>query len=241
MTATPWHRRFYESTRGRLVGLLRREPRTIEELAREVGVTNNAVRGHLAVLERDGLVAQTGLRRGGGKPAYVYELTADAERLFPKAMGAVLAELLHVLSEQLDGAELEAALRDTGRRLAANRGGRRDVALLHRVRAAVQALVDLGGSAQFEKHDGRYTVQGLDCPFQEVVTEHPQVCFLAEALVEEMVAADVRQRCQRKPTPRCLFEILADGRQPAGPSRTARRRSSGSSVRRKRTSGPPSA
>lgn len=88
--ATRWDQRFFASTRGQVVALLRRSSRTVEELAQALGLTDNAVRAHLAALERDGLARQHGVRRGGGKPAYAYELTTEAERLFPKAYVPVL-------------------------------------------------------------------------------------------------------------------------------------------------------
>jgi predicted ArsR family transcriptional regulator len=80
-------RQFFESTRGRMVTLLRRGGLTVDELAKAVALTNNGVRAHLATLERDGLVRQRGTVRpasGGGKPAYVYELTPEAEGLFTR-------------------------------------------------------------------------------------------------------------------------------------------------------------
>src|ERR671914_2397833 len=102
--ATNWGEKFFESTRGQIVTLLRRSGRTVEELAHSQGLTANGVRAHLAVLERDGIVRQRGsVRRGGsggGKPAYIYELTPQAEDLFPKAYELVLRRLLDVLSEQ---------------------------------------------------------------------------------------------------------------------------------------------
>jgi predicted ArsR family transcriptional regulator len=70
--STGWDRRFFDSTRGRIVTMLRRSNRTVEDLARALDLTDNGVRAHLAVLERDGIVRQRGsLRRtsGGGKPA----------------------------------------------------------------------------------------------------------------------------------------------------------------------------
>ena len=100
-----------------MVALLRRGGRTVEELARAVGLTNNGVRAHLATLERDGIVRQGGTVRpasGGGKPAYVYELTPEAEGLFPKAYEPVLGRLLDVLSEGLGPQESEALLRGWG-------------------------------------------------------------------------------------------------------------------------------
>jgi predicted ArsR family transcriptional regulator len=73
-----WDQRFLSTTRGQVVVLLGRAPRTVEELATELGVTDNAVRTHLSSLERDGLVRQNGLRRSGGKPAFVFDVTPAA-------------------------------------------------------------------------------------------------------------------------------------------------------------------
>src|SRR3954469_11448670 len=84
LATTRWDRKFFASTRGQIVTLLRRGGRTVEELAQGVGLTDNGVRAHLATLERDGIVWQRGTvsSSGGGKPAYVYELTSEAEALF---------------------------------------------------------------------------------------------------------------------------------------------------------------
>ena len=76
-----WDQKFFESTRGKVVTLLRRGGRTVEELAQELGLTDNGVRAHLASLERDGIVRQRGLvphGSGGRKPAYIYELTPSS-------------------------------------------------------------------------------------------------------------------------------------------------------------------
>ena len=42
--------RFFGSTRGRMVTLLRRRGLTVDELAAEVGLTTNGVRAHFATL-----------------------------------------------------------------------------------------------------------------------------------------------------------------------------------------------
>ena len=117
--ATNWDERFFESTRGRIVMLLRRSGRTVEELANSQGLTDNGVRAHLAILERDGIVRQRGsVRRGsgGGKPAYVYELTPKAEDLFTKAYEPMLRRLLDVLAERMGPEDTDALLRAVGSR-----------------------------------------------------------------------------------------------------------------------------
>src|SRR3954452_11157273 len=90
-------------TRGQVLALLRRGPTTVEELARAIGVTDNAVRLHLSALERDGMALAVGVRREGtvGKPATLYAVSPTAEAAFSKAYEPVLTTLLVTLSGKL--------------------------------------------------------------------------------------------------------------------------------------------
>ncbi len=153
--AARWDQRFFESTRGRIVTMLRRAGRTVDELAPAVGLTDNGVRAHLATLERDGLVQQRGVvRRGGsGKPAYVYELTPQAEELFPKAYEPVLRQLLDVLTERVGPEESEALLRSVGHRIAEEQTVPAN-GVHARLEAAVDVLNELGSLAELEERDG---------------------------------------------------------------------------------------
>jgi predicted ArsR family transcriptional regulator len=209
--ATNWDERFFESTRGQIVTLLRRSGCTVEELARAIGLTDNGVRAHLAVLERDGIVRQRGsVRRssGGGKPAYVYGLTEQAEDLFPKAYEPALRRLLEVLSERLGSGESEALLRSVGRRLAEEHSTRADGA---RLESAVEVLNELGGLAELEEHDGGLVIRGYSCPLAGVTPDHPEVCRMVETLIAELAGVPVHERCDRGERPRCCFEVAAAG------------------------------
>jgi predicted ArsR family transcriptional regulator len=211
--ATSWEEKFFESTRGRMVALLRRSNRTVEDLARALDLTDNGVRAHLAVLERDGIVRQRGsVRRssGGGKPAYVYELTSEAEDLFPKAYEPTLRRLLDVLGERLGPEESEALLRSVGRRLAEEHSTRADGAHA-RLETAVEVLNELGGLAELEERDGAVVIRGYSCPLAGVTPEHPEVCRMAEALVGEVAGVSVHEQCDRGERPRCCFEIASAG------------------------------
>jgi len=90
-----WLARLTGETQARLLGLLRRSRQTITTLAEALGLTDNAVRMHIAALHRDGIVEQVGTQRDtGGKPARVYGLTREGEELFPKAYALVLGKLV---------------------------------------------------------------------------------------------------------------------------------------------------
>ena len=205
MSLTRWDERFFASTRGQVVALLRRGLGTVEDLAQALELTDNAVRAHLTALERDGLVAQRGLRRGVGKPAYTYALTPDAERLFPKAYGALLHLMLDALAERLPPDALEALLRDVGHRLAEGHAPPSGD-LQTRVEDAVGVLGELGGLADVEARDDGFVILGRSCPLAAAVDGHPETCLLAEALLADVIGVPVRQTCEPD-LPRCRFEV----------------------------------
>src|SRR3954447_25544288 len=90
-----WVERLIGDTQAQLLRVLRRSQQTITGLAEKLGLTDNAVRTHVAVLERDGIVADVGAQRDtGGKPARIYALTNEGEELFPKAYALVLGGLV---------------------------------------------------------------------------------------------------------------------------------------------------
>jgi predicted ArsR family transcriptional regulator len=227
LTTVSLSRRFLESTRGRIVGLLRRSARTVEDLAQALELTDNAVRSHLATLERDGFVQAGGQRRGpgagkpatvyelqrrgpgAGKPATVYELAPEAEPQLSSAYAPVLRALMDELAERLTPDEREVALRAVGRRLAAatpTAPGDRQA----RLRAAVALLGALGGDAEIERGEGGAdVVRGCGCPLSAVTATRPEACRAVETLLEEVVGAPVRERCDRGERPRCRFVVEA--------------------------------
>ena len=208
MKTTKLDKRFFDSTRGRIVSLLREGSSTVNELASKLELTDNAVRAHLLTLERDGLVRQSGVQRGARKPHFAYELTAEAERLFPKAYDALLNQLITVLKGRLPPSALEDVLREVGRSLAARHSsGQTPADLEGRLQNALEVLKAIGGTPSVEREDGRLFIRSGGCPLSAAVVEHPEVCELAEALVAEIVGLPVRERCDRGESPKCRFEV----------------------------------
>jgi len=208
--------RLFRSTRGRIVTLLREGNSTVNDLAAALGVTDNAIRAQLAILERDGLVAESGRQPGTRKPHVAYALTPAAERLFPKPYEPLLQELLTVLGRELPTEQLDEMLRTAGRGPAAGVGhrgaatGASGADLRARVDAAVEVLGQLGGMASVEESaDGRLMIRGRSCPLQAAVSAYPGSCRVAEAMLSEIVGAPVRERCEKGDSPRCCFEVGA--------------------------------
>ena len=205
---TDLSKRFMETTRGQVLSLLRRGPRTVEELARELDLTDNAIRAHLATLERDGLVTQAGLRRGAGagKPAAIYELTPEVEVRLSRAYAPVLGALLDELANRFPQEQTEDLLRAVGHRLAAAVHRREDTPE-GRARQAVALLNELGGDASLEPDDTGYRIRGCGCPVSAAVSRRPETCRMVQALLSDVTGAEVRQCCEQGARPQCCFTI----------------------------------
>ena len=202
-----WLRQVAEGTRGQLLVLLRRSTRTINELASALGISDNAVRMHVAALQRDGLVESAGLERAtGGKPAQLFEITREAEERFPKAYALVLGELIGVLEAEQGRGAVTRLLREVGAR-AASGSGPPAAELEGRVGQAAAVLRALGGDVEVERRGEEWVIQGYACPLSAVTREHAEACSLAETLVGEITGAPTREDCVRGDRPRCAFRV----------------------------------
>jgi predicted ArsR family transcriptional regulator len=205
-----WNKRLLASTRGRILALLRDERRTVNDLAAALNLTDNAVRAHLVSLERDGLVRQYGTRPGKRKPHAAYELSAEAEQIFPKAYGLLLNQLMTVLSNRLTPRRLRATLHEVGRALAKDhlsqlKGRSRP----ERIKVALNLLNDLGGSSSFKESGGKQFIYGRNgCPLAAVAVNHPEACFIVESLLSNIIGVTARKCCEYGETPSCCFELI---------------------------------
>ncbi len=205
MSSNPLARRFFDSTRGQIILLLRHRARTVAELVAALGITDNAVRTHLTSLERDGLVRQKGERRGFRKPHLSYQLTTEAEEIFPKAYGPVLNALLFAIKERHGTDELKELLTTAGKSLVKSALPNADTDPKDPVDVAVAALESLGGSAEVEREGSHVTIRGVGCPLSAVTADHEQICQMVEDMLSEILGIAVEQACSRSCAPKCKF------------------------------------
>ncbi len=197
-----------DATRGRLLALLREGTWTVYDLAARLDLTDNAVRFHLAALEREGSVAKVGVQRhsGAGQPAVLYTLTRAADEAFSRAYAPVLAAFVEELHAIMSGTQLAVFLGRVGNRLA---GGKKDAteSLRKRITGASDLLNSLGGITTVERSSDTYRIVGRACPLAAAVEADHCVCSVVTALVSTVVDAEVLERCDRSGRPKCCFEI----------------------------------
>ena len=209
MKDTKFGKNFFESTRGQVLGLLRWGIGTVEELSVQLKLTDNAVRAHLATLERDGLAERRGLQRGARKPHYHYALTAEAEQLFPKAYSTLFNQLLATIKQRIAPDELESILREVAQSLAAGNTPEANETVESRAGRALAKLESMGGAPVLKNEDDKLLIQSVtSCPFDVAVAQHPEVCRLAEAFLSEVTGLKVKEHCHKGEYPQCSFEII---------------------------------
>jgi DeoR family transcriptional regulator, suf operon transcriptional repressor len=193
-------------TRGRLLGLLCGADRTAAELAGELRISARTVRGHLRLLEEEGIVAHRVVRRDAGKPAHEYYLTPLGSTRLSRAYLPLLAALLEVVHDRAGDVEEEALLREAGRALA-RRFPRPGGALGKRVAAAVELLGEMGGVSWVRVEDDVLWIHGACCPLRGLVSSRPAACKSVEALLTDFIGAPVREHCVRGDAPACRFVV----------------------------------
>jgi predicted ArsR family transcriptional regulator len=206
-----WETNIGGAMRGRIIRLLRRGEKTVDELAAELGVTDNAVRSHLTVLEDAGVVEQSSTRRTGtpGKPATVYRVAREAEPHLSAAYAPILEALLVALENRLETKQLDALFREVGRKLAEDvEAAPKSASLATRARLAASLLGELGAEIDVESTDGGFVIRGHACPVASAVRVQPGVCRAMEELVAGVTGARVHECCDRADgVARCRFEI----------------------------------
>lgn len=194
-------------TRGRIIDLIRRSPTTVTEMATRLELSYNAVRGHLAALERDSLVRAGGVRRGGTRPSALYELAPGVDDLLSRAYVPFAYHLVRGLSERFPERELDEIMRDVGRGLATEWPRPRGT-LTQRLESASALLQELGAPNELERLNGTVRIRGFGCLLAAAVQGRPHVCRAMETLLAEFLETPVRECCDRGERPRCCFEIV---------------------------------
>jgi predicted ArsR family transcriptional regulator len=202
-----WQRQSSKTTRNRIVALLRRGERSVEELAESLGLTDNAVRAQLAALERETIVQSTGVRRDGtvGKPATLYGIAPDSTALFSSAYAPVLTAVLAELRARMTPKQVESVLRHAGHRLASSLPAR--ATFDERVKASATFLTGLGADADLVQTGNSYEIRGHGCVLSDAVVECPASCAILEQLLHDVTGGTVKERCDHSSRPSCRFLI----------------------------------
>lgn len=187
--------RFFASTRGKIVTELRRRgSASAADLAHEFGLSPNAIRQQLVVLERDGLVLETPVRRGPTKPTLEFSLSDEAGKLFPQAHDKMLAAVLREVREQFGTPAVDRIFDGLSKR-AVERARQRVTAEAPEAKVAqlTAMLRENGVVAEYSLIDGGFALHEHNCPYSNVATEHPEMCAVIHNVIEDTIGGEHQQ------------------------------------------------
>lgn len=202
--------RFFQTTRGKIVTELRRRgSASAADLAQLFGLSPNAVRQQLVVLERDGLVVEEPVRRGPTKPTLEFSLTAEADKLFPQAYDKMLDAVLKEVRNQFGPPAVRQIFEGLAKR-AAGRARERITAETKEERVAqlTELLRESGVVAEYSLIDGGFAVHEHNCPYSETAKEHPEVCQVIHRVIDETIGGKHEQtESLARGGKECRFEL----------------------------------
>ena len=177
----------------------------VGDLTEAAGVVAVTVRAHLAVLEREGLVTGREVRTGrAGRPRIHYELTQEAQDVFPKGYDRLARRLLQTLGSEARNGLISETAAAWAAAVAATveQGDRRDV-----VRAAIEALNETGSEAEWSDGDGRAQVRLHNCPYPNIVQSFPQICDMERAFLQDLLQLPVQVIESGPQCAECVMEV----------------------------------
>ncbi len=173
-------------------------PSSPDQLATRLGASRTGVLQQLRGLEAAHLVSRQTVRHGVGRPRHLYDITPDAQDLFPSNYDGLAAGLLAAI-EAIGGDDLleqvfAARRRQLGDRVRDDLGDRLTTGapLLDRVRelAVIQANNGYLATASVDP-DGAIRLVEHNCAIYHVAEGSPAACAAELELFSEVLGADV--------------------------------------------------
>ncbi len=187
---------------------------TVDLLSNDLKITPMGVRQHLASLERKDLVIHKTLRRGVGRPGFLYKLSEAAEEFFPRRYGNFALDILMGI-ERKDGRQKVDELFGWRKEKILNHkkqilnGGK---TLAEKVPLMAELLENEGYISDMEVNDEEYILRQYNCPISAVSKNYPEACKHELELYRELFDAKVeRTKCLSTGENVCEYRVSKNG------------------------------
>ncbi|WP_078555653.1 helix-turn-helix transcriptional regulator [Bacillus alkalicellulosilyticus] len=188
----------YPTTKEQILELLNRHGQlSVTSLAKELDITEMAVRRHVHSLENENLITSELIRLPMGRPSALFSLTLTGQETFPRNYANVTLDLLRDI-EEMNGKEMVD-------HLFAKRKARMKEEYFPRVQgksfekrvyelAAIQNAS--GYMVEVEKEtDDSYIFKEFNCPISQIAKQYPIACLCEQQLFSELLGS-VKVECK---------------------------------------------
>ena len=192
-----------------LVHLRRTGAASPDAIAAAIGASRSGVAQQLRALEGAGLVSRTAVRHGVGRPRHLYDVTTDAQGLFPSNYEGLATGLIAAIVE-LGGDTLLEDVMAARSRQAGNvlRDGLAaalpdDAPLLDRVRELARLQDQLGYLAEMEVADDAIRLVQHNCAVHDIAIASGAACRAELAMFRDLLGPGVERECHIMDGDRC--------------------------------------
>ena len=185
--------------RHEILDRLRRDgPTSPDQLAQTIGASRTGVLQQLRALEETNFVSRQTVRHGVGRPRHLYDVTSEAQELFPSNYDGLAAGLLAAIGAVGGDALIEQVFQarrrqigDRVRRELDERVGA-DASLIDRVRALAVLQDELGYLADAAiEADGTIRLREHNCAIFDVARGQRSACDAELDLFREVLGVEV--------------------------------------------------
>jgi predicted ArsR family transcriptional regulator len=206
-----------------LIHLRQAGPTSPDNLAAAIGASRTGVLQQLYALEEAGLVSHAAEKHGVGRPRHVYDVTPDAQGLFPTDYGGFASGLVKAI-EAVGGDDLVEQVFAARRRQVGDRMRRRMAERLpdeSTVADRVHVLAVLQDEAGYLAEavigdDGKLRLREHNCAIDKITRRTSAPCDAELALFQELLGPDVARESHIAAGDRCCSYVVPDG----GPDRS---------------------
>ncbi len=200
-----------------LLHLRRTGPGSPDTIAAAVGASRSGVAQQLRALDTASLVSRTTERHGVGRPRHLYDITADAQDLFPSNYGGLAAGLLAAIVQVGGEALLEDVFAARRRQSEVRLSAEIDASLPagapveDRVRELARIQDDLGYLTEVRTDDDGLRLVEHNCALIDVARGLPAACAAELELFASVLGAPVvRERHIAAGDRCCQYRIEVD-------------------------------
>ncbi|OJX47024.1 MAG: hypothetical protein BGO78_16185 [Chloroflexi bacterium 44-23] len=199
-----------KSTREKiLLTLLKKPQSTVSALAEAVKINNISVRHHLSNLLAENLIIAEEERHGVGRPRLVYSLTNEGIEKFPTRYWRLTNRILKRVRNELTPQQVKDLFSSIAYDVASDH--KKNVSNLsfeEKINYIDQLLSEEGFEVEVEKADSHYILHEINCPYIQVVQNHPEVCAFDQVLISELLSIPIeRINCIASGAKQCSYII----------------------------------
>lgn len=183
------------------------------ELAETLGLTREATRQQLLLLQQQGLVESRQRRQSGaGRPALMFSLTGQGEHLFPKHYDRMTVILVDTVTEELGTEQLSRLLSAvTDKQVAEWQDKLKHKSLKEKLLALKDFYFeDDPYTRVVEDENGLWLIE-QNCPFLNLAVKRPALCSVTVSTLTRLLGVRVaREKRFQNGDGQCAFHVLAD-------------------------------